>query len=179
MSQSCVIDSNVVVTGLITAQTDAPVSVILEGMLSAAFPFVLSPALLAESREVLLRPQLQKLHGLIKEQVDVVLTDLARHAIVFSTPADSGALRAPDPGDQFLRNLLGLRPDLLLVTGDTLLLHGEAMLPRVISPLAPVTRLQNRGGQTGSDNFCRTGVWGQKLSVTRGDRGHKSSLARG
>ncbi len=143
MSPFCVIDTNVVVAGLITAQTDAPVAVTLEGMLNAASPLVLSPALLAEYPEVLLRPKLRKLHGLIEEQVDVVLTELARHAIVLSAPSQSGSVPSPDTGDQFLWNLLALRSDLLLVSWRKILLLGAAMQPRAISPLALVTRLQH------------------------------------
>jgi predicted nucleic acid-binding protein len=52
-----IIDTNVVVAGLITAQTDSPVARILDSMLGAAFPFVLLPALLAEYRAVLARPR--------------------------------------------------------------------------------------------------------------------------
>lgn len=59
-----VVDTNVVVAGLLTAGDASPVARILEGMLAAAFPFVLSEALLAEYRTVLVRPGLRKLHGL-------------------------------------------------------------------------------------------------------------------
>ena len=85
-------------------------------MLSAACPFVLFPALLTECREGLLRPKRQTL--LLPEPFAAVLTDLARHGIVFSPPANSAAPLAPDPGVQFLWNLLAWRPDLLLVIGD-------------------------------------------------------------
>lgn len=143
MSHFCVIDTNVVVAGLITAQPDSPVVRILDGMLGAAFPFVLSPTLLAEYRAVLVRPRLAKLHGLGAEQIDTVLTDLARHAIVLSPPAHQAATTAPDPGDQFLWNLLALRTDLVLVTGDKRLQQDITMPSRVITPWALVTRLHH------------------------------------
>jgi predicted nucleic acid-binding protein len=143
MSHFFIIDTNVVVAGLITAQADSPVVRVLDGMLAAAFPFVLSLALLAEYRAALMRPKLAKLHGLAPEQIDTVLTDLARHAIVLPPPANPTAAPAPDPGDQFLWNLLALRSDLLLVTVDKRLLDDAAMRPRVISPLSLVTRLQH------------------------------------
>jgi putative PIN family toxin of toxin-antitoxin system len=143
MSHFFIIDTNVVVAGFITAQADSPVARILDAMLAAAFPFVLSPALLAEYRAVLIRPKLAKLHGLVVEQIDTVLTDLARHAIVLTPPANPAAAPAPDPGDQFLWNLLALRADLTLVTGDKRLLDDAAMQPRVISPLALVARLHH------------------------------------
>lgn len=138
-----IIDTNVVVAGLITAQTSSPVVRVLDGMLRAAFPFVLSPALLAEYRAVLMQPKLAKLHGLAAEPIDTVLTDLASHAIVLSPPQNTVAAPAPDRGDQFLWNLLALRTDLMLVTGDQRLLSDAAMQPRVISPLALVTQLQH------------------------------------
>jgi hypothetical protein len=104
---------------------------------------VLSPALLAEYRAVLIRPKLAKRHGLAPEQIGTVLTDLARHAIVLSPPANPTAAPAPDSGVQFLWNLLALRTDLSLVTGDKRLLMDANMQPRVISPLSLVTRLQH------------------------------------
>lgn len=143
MSHFYVIDTNVVVAGLITAQADSPVVRILDGMLGAALPFVLSPALLAEYRAVLMCPKLVKLHGLEGEQIDTVLTDLARHAIVLSPAAQLATAPAPDPGDRFLWDLLGLRTDLILVTGDKRLLDDTTMRPRVISPLSLLTCLQH------------------------------------
>lgn len=143
MSHFFIIDTNVVVAGLISSKIDSPVVRILDGMLGAAFPFVLSPALLAEYRAVLLRPKLARLHGLAAEQIDTVLTDFARHGIVLSPPVQQAVPSAPDPGDQFLWDLLALRPDLWLVTGDQRLLQDAAMQPRVITPLTLVTRLQH------------------------------------
>lgn len=134
MNTIFIIDTNVVVAGLLTSHADSPVARILDGMLSAAFPFVVSEALLAEYREVLLRPRLCKLHGLSAAKIDAILTDMARHTIVL-TPAGAGvSTKAPDAGDQFLWNLLGSRADLVLVTGDKLLLKDEAMQQRVILP---------------------------------------------
>ena len=133
MSSFFIIDTNVVVAGLLTSHTDSLVARILDAMLSATFRFVLSEALLAEYRTVLLRPRLRKLHGLSETEIDVVLTDIARHAIVLTTSTAATPL-ATDPGDQFLWDLLATRRDLVLVTGDKLLLRDEAMQHRVISP---------------------------------------------
>jgi uncharacterized protein len=126
-----IVDTNVVVSGLLTGQENAPVAQILDGMLAAAFPFVLSPALLAEYHKVLVRPQIKKLHRLTIADVEAILTDIAQHAIVIDPgPADA----APDPGDQLLWDLLNARTDLVLVTGDKLLLANVAMRGRVVSP---------------------------------------------
>ena len=104
-----------------------------DGMLVAAFPFVVSEALLAEYRAVLVRPGLRKLHGLAVAEVETLLTDIAQHAIVLAPVA---APPAPDPGDQFLWELLAAKADLLLVTGDKALLRDPGMQSRVVSPHA-------------------------------------------
>jgi putative PIN family toxin of toxin-antitoxin system len=126
-----IVDTNVVVAGLLTSNDQSPVARILDGMLAAAFPFVVSEALMAEYRTVLVRPVLRKLHGLTVAEVETLLTELALHAIVL-TPAVATA--APDPGDQLLWDLLAARPDLLLVTGDKRLIQDAGMRDRVISP---------------------------------------------
>ena len=135
--QAVIVDTNVVVAGLLTAHEASPgcadAARILDGMLAAAFPFVVSEALLAEYRTVLVRPNLRKLHGLTVVEVDAILTDLAQHAIVL-TPIK--APPAPDPGDQLLWELLAARADLLLITGDKLLLRDAGMQGRIVSPQA-------------------------------------------
>ena len=93
----------------------------------------LSEALLAEYRAVLVGPVLRKLHGLTVAEMEAILTDLAQHAIVLAPRA---APPAPDPGDQMLWELLAARADLVLVTGDKLLLRDASMQGRVISPQA-------------------------------------------
>ena len=126
-----IVDTNVVVAGLLTAQAASPVARILDGMLTAAFPFVVSPALLAEYHAVLVRPALRKLHGLSVKQIETILTDLAQHAIVLEPEAGPPA---PDPGDQLLWDLLAERAELRLVTGDKLLLKDASMQGRVLTP---------------------------------------------
>lgn len=133
-----IVDTNVVVAGLLTKSDASPVARVLDGMLSAAFPFVMSEALLAEYRAVLVRPPLRKLHGLTVAEIDSVLTDMAQHAIMLTPVA---APPAPDPGDQLLWELLAARADVLLVTGDKLLLRDAGMRGRVISPLTFVAGL--------------------------------------
>jgi len=128
-----IVDTNVLVAGLLTANDASPVARILDGMLGAVFPFVVSEALLAEYRAVLIRPNLRKLHGLTMMEVDSLLTEIAQHAIVLVPVA---APPAPDPGDQLLWGLLTVRADLVLVTGDKLLLKDPGMRGRVISPQA-------------------------------------------
>ncbi|RVT48025.1 putative toxin-antitoxin system toxin component, PIN family [Rubrivivax albus] len=131
--QAVIVDTNVVIAGLLTGNATSPVARILDGMLAADFPFVLSEALLAEYRDVLLRPALRKLHGLTSTEVETLLTDIAQHAIVVHPGVGSPA---PDPGDQLLWDLLAAKPDLLLITGDKALQRDAAMRSRVVSPQA-------------------------------------------
>jgi uncharacterized protein len=126
-----IVDTNVVVAGLLTKQEASPVARILDGMLGAAFPFVLSEALLAEYRAVLVRPVLRKLHGLTVAEVEAILTDLAQHAIVLVPLA---APAAPDPPDDLLWALLAARADLVLVTGEKLRGRDAGMRSRAMSP---------------------------------------------
>ncbi len=133
--RAVIVDTRVVLAGLLTGNDASPdfaySARILDGMLAAAFPFVVSEALLAEYRTVLIRPNLRKLHGLAIAEVDAILTDLALHAIVL---APAAAPPAPDPGDLLLWELLAAKTSLLLVTGDKLLLEDLGMRGRVISP---------------------------------------------
>jgi len=128
---AAIIDTNVVVAGLLSAGKPlSPVARVPDGMLAAAFPFVLSEALLAEYRQVLLRQRIRALHGLGVREIDDLLTELAALAIVLAPVATSPA---PDPGDQLLWELLAARTDLILVTGDERLLRDKSMQTRVMS----------------------------------------------
>ncbi len=122
MKAPAVIDTHVVVAGLLTQQAEAPTARILDGMLAAAFPYVVSIALLAEYRDVLNRAKLRKLHGLSDAEVEAIVVELAQHAIVLHPVA---SMPAPDPGDQHLWELLAARDDLILVTGDKRLLQSD------------------------------------------------------
>lgn len=131
MSPPVVVDTNVVVAGLLTARAESPVARVLDGMLMAAFPFALSEALLAEYRRILRRPSLRKVHGLTPDELDVILLELAQHGIVLPpVPAPP----APEPGDQHLWELLAAREDLLLISGDKRLQQDDIMGHRVLSP---------------------------------------------
>lgn len=124
MNSVFIIDTNVVVAGLLTSHAGSPVARILDGMLRANFHFAMSELLLAEYRCVLLRPKLMKLHRLTELEIDLILTDVARHAIVLPETLLPNAPAAPDLADQFLWDVLSSRANLMLVTGDKLLLQA-------------------------------------------------------
>lgn len=134
-----VVDTNVVVAGLITSDQASPVARILDGMVAAHWPFVLSEPLLSEYHRVLHRPTLMRLHGLPSAAIESLLTDLVQHAIVLKPARGPDA---PDPGDQMLWDLLACRAELRLITGDRALLAAPGMAGRVISPAGFV---MNRG----------------------------------
>jgi putative PIN family toxin of toxin-antitoxin system len=125
MKPVAIVDTNIVVAGLLTSDDDSPVARVLSGMLAGAVTFVLSEALLAEYRRVLVRPKLLRLHGLLPDEIDAILTDLAQLAILLHP--EPATMSAPDPGDQHLWDLLATRDDLVLVTGDARLLADAAM----------------------------------------------------
>lgn len=134
-----VVDTNVLVAGLITADAKSPTARVLNEMLNGECLFLLSPALLAEYRVVLLRPKLVALHGLAERDIDGVLTEITLNAL-WREPVAYG--NAPDPGDNHLWALLDHEPEAILVTGDQKLLsdpHEQAIVvsPAVFKNLAP------------------------------------------
>ena len=126
-----VVDTNVLVAGLITADAQSPTARVVDEMLNGRVLFLLSPALLAEYRSVLLRPKLVALHALNAAEVDQLLTEVTLNALWREPFADGNA---PDPGDNHLWALLDHEPQAVLVTGDRRLIdepHDKAM---VVSP---------------------------------------------
>ena len=127
-----IIDTSVLVAGILSNNIDSSTARIVNAMLEGRIMHLLSPALLQEYREVLLRPKLCKLHGLSKAEVDQILSEITANAI-WREPAESHS--APDPGDDHLWSLLQ-STDAILVTGDQLLLDN---LPRAASTILPKT----------------------------------------
>ena len=128
-----VVDTNVVVAGLITALGDSPVVAVLDAMLSGRLLFLLSPALLQEYRTVLLRPGITKLHGLEETEIDEVLVELAANAI-WREPEHIAP--APDRGDDHLWALMAAHDHSILISGDRLL---QANPPRDNAVIFPAT----------------------------------------
>ncbi len=131
MSWHIVVDTNVLVSGLLSQDSDSPLATILDGMLSGRLPFLLSPQLLAEYREVLLRPRVQHYHGLNASEIDAILTEIAVHGIWRES---SEAVSASDPNDDHLWRLLSVVPGSILITGDRILLENPPGYASVLSP---------------------------------------------
>lgn len=126
-----IIDTNVLISGLLTREATSPTAEIVNGMLSGGIAFLLSPALLAEYRAVYTRPKIQNVHGMSEADVDSVLTEITANAIWREPQV---VLEAPDPGDNHLWTLLDTEPEATLITGDQLLLNNPPSNRRVINP---------------------------------------------
>jgi uncharacterized protein len=128
---AAVIDTNVVVAALLTGDGDSPTARILDGMCNGAFPFLLSTALLAEYREVLLRKKIRTIHGLGGREVEDLLVALATNAMVREPEPRTGA---PDISDFQVWSLVQSEANCVLVTGDLALLESPPPRSRVLLP---------------------------------------------
>ena len=140
-----VVDTNVVVSGLLTSDREAPTARVLNGMLSRDFNFLLSIELLSEYRAVLLRPKIGRRHGLTEEEVEIILTEIAQYAII--REPEAALEQAPDLNDQHLWALLASQKGSRLVTGDQTLLEPRSnavfvtsRFRRFIGPALAATR---------------------------------------
>lgn len=135
-----VLDTNVVVAGLLTRDREAPTARQLDLALAGRLRLLLSPELLAEYREVLLRPKIMARHRLEPSEIDEILTDLAWHAAVREPPA-AAEPAPPDPDDAHLWALLAAEPEAFLVSGDEALVRASPT--RVVTPTVAVQRVSN------------------------------------
>lgn len=124
-----VIDTNVLVSGLLSVDPQAMACQVLDSMLAGRFVYLLSPTLLDEYRNVLLRPKIQRVHGLNESEIDTLLTEIVTHAVWRDPPQTTAA---PDPGDNHLWDLLNTTQGSVLVTGDQLLLQNPPEFASVI-----------------------------------------------
>jgi predicted nucleic acid-binding protein len=134
-----VIDTNVVVSGLLTKLAESPTAWILDRMLAGGFRFLLSIDLLAEYRTVLLRPKIRRRHRLRPREIDRILTEIAANA------AFPEVDQTETTGDRHLWVLLSAVPGAILVTGDRRLIERPAGSGRVVLPRAFVDQLEPRG----------------------------------
>ncbi len=126
----CIVDTNIIVAGLISAGSNSPPVRILDAMLGGQLIYLMSPELLQEYAVVLQRPRVSHLHGLTVQEIDIILAELVANAIWREPVVQSGA---PDPGDDHLWALLLFEPGSQLVTGDRLLLEQPPDGASVIS----------------------------------------------
>lgn len=130
MLKPAVIDTNIVVAGLITADVNSPTARILDSMLKGEIPYLMSEELLFEYASVLRRPKLANLHQLTETEIDTLLAEIVVNA-VWREPVTSE--EAPDVGDNHLWRLLASEAGSILVTGDQLLAENPPETHSVIS----------------------------------------------
>lgn len=126
-----VVDTNVIVSGLIGADPNSPPARILEAMLEGKLLYLMSSVLLAEYSTVLRRPRIARFHRLSDNELDRLLTELTANS-VWRQP--SAHPPAPESGDDHLWALLSSWPHCRLVTGDRLLLENPPATAVVVTP---------------------------------------------
>jgi putative PIN family toxin of toxin-antitoxin system len=131
VKRPAVIDTNVVVSGILTGRPESPTARILDGMLTGGFRFLFSVALLAEYREVLRRQKITRRHRLSAAEVDVILTDIAAAGVVVEV--ENVPISRHHEDAHLLQNL-AREPAAVLVTGDKELFHDRVEGHRVLSP---------------------------------------------
>jgi len=129
---SLVIDTNVVVAGLLTHDPAAPTARILDAMLRGELAYLLSEELLAEYRTVLLRPKIARLHGLSEDEVDEILLRFATNSLSREPPA----VEAGPDGDAHLFALLEMDSEALVVSGDAAVLRHAGSRGRAVRECA-------------------------------------------
>ncbi|MHB1345082.1 MAG: PIN domain-containing protein [Thermoleophilia bacterium] len=148
------VDTGVVVSGVLSGDTESATVRILDAMLAGTLRFVLSEALLAEYRQVLLRPSIRERHRLTEREVDAILEDVvvnsgfrespplgevAMMAQGRSAPVMGGALV---PGDEHVLALLAVAPEAALVTCDRRLRVAVAPWREALTPAEFLARSQ-------------------------------------
>ena len=131
MAKVFIIDTNVLVAGVITKDNQSPTVQIVDAILTGKILFLLSSELLQEYLEVLSRPKLKKLHQLSDSEVEQLLSEITANAI-WQEPETKYI--APDPGDNHLWNLLMKHKDCTLITGDKILIEKPPVGRSVITP---------------------------------------------
>lgn len=139
MTLVALVDTNVIVSGLLTALDDSPTARILDAMAAGTLHFILSDELLAEYRAVLLRPAIATRHGLIETEVDAFLEGIVANAGWREPVASQDAPPAVPPppivpGDEHVLALLEAEPRATLVTGDRRLREAVAAQRPALTP---------------------------------------------
>jgi putative PIN family toxin of toxin-antitoxin system len=129
-----IVDTNVLLAGLAAKNEHSPPRRILVALRDGSHNALVSPALVAEYRDVLNRPEVVRWHGLQPPLPDRVVDELVRFSSAIEPEVT--VIAAPDPGDQFVWALLAADPAAVLVTGDKALMESDAFPGRILSPRA-------------------------------------------
>ena len=110
-----VIDTNVIVSALITKSPESPVLHVIQRIFSGRVCALVNDEILAEYNEVLSRSKF----GLEKETIEAVVSELLKHSLNVDAPPSGVVL--PDPKDVVFYNVVLAKRDdgAYLVTGNT------------------------------------------------------------
>lgn len=128
-----IVDTNVLVAGLITGDPASPTAMVLDAMIDGRLFYLLSADLLLEYRSVLMRRRISRLHGLKEPEIDQLLTEISANAI-WRDPSPNREYLSPDANDDHLWELMGSEPSAVLITGDRLLIENPRPQSSVIDP---------------------------------------------
>ncbi len=132
------VDTNVVVSGLITGSAASPTAEVLDGMIAGRFRFVLSIDLISEYRDVLTRAKIRSRHGLSDAQIDAILKEIVANAVIVEVEREPASRLK---GDHHLLRVLTASSNALLVTGDEQLKTRLSKGARVLTPREFIDRL--------------------------------------
>jgi predicted nucleic acid-binding protein len=132
-----VLDTNVLVSGIITSHPEAATARIVGAATSSRLPILLSPSLLAEYWTLLTRERIRRKHGLPDHGIEEVMRRLIQDAVIINPPL---AVSAPGPAERHAWALLLSDPESILITGDKLLITSPPAGRIVISPAVFVRR---------------------------------------
>jgi predicted nucleic acid-binding protein len=136
LNRWAIVDTNVVVSGVISDRPGSPPQRIVDAMLSDRLRFLVSEELVFEYRRALLFPRIVARHGLPEAGVDVLLEDLLLNAGIRDAPvAAVGEVNGPGiSGDEHVVALLRAQPGAMLITGDGRLADAIGGWCQVLTP---------------------------------------------
>ena len=132
-----VFDPGVLVSAVISP--NGPPAEALDAWRIGEFDIVVSPKLLDELEDVLLRAKFRAFAS--PDQVSAYVEALAAEAVAFDDPGDPPRV-TPDPADDYLIALARVAGEDLLVSGDKHLTELADPPVRVVTPRALVERLR-------------------------------------
>ena len=139
---TAVLDTNVLVSGTLRSQETPPAQILRAWLAERRFRLAVSPALMAEYRQVLTRPVLRRLSPWTDDEVERLLTQIESLADV-RVPGLQVIRVCRDPkDDKFLVAAVEAAAD-FLVTGDQdLLALKQYEGARIVSPAAFLEQLK-------------------------------------
>jgi len=134
-----VVDPGVLIAALLSPR-GAPASMLL-AWLEGRFQLVVSPGLLAELEDVLLRPKFRP--HVTEEEAASFVNLLRNFAVLLPDPTPLHGV-SPDPGDDYLVALARASEADFLVSGDPHLTGLRKAQPPVVSPRGFLNRLEGK-----------------------------------